>query len=321
MLTCLFDYIGLKGVTPSTSGTFINQLQGIETSYLDQIRKEETYDIEDAWDDIQQRAIDQFEQRLQSWAYKYYRKQSYIQNQITSQYDRRVEIPTSGNYAGWVFDNVAQYYQNIKVVIQDIHLYAVNSVATNISIFNSSTGDLLDQIPATLIAGEVNRVYIGKSYPSWKYPKLFIAYDESEVQTLKSDELWFGGITLTQGRIDKNAQIIDSNITGVGNTGQGMILTYNIDCSLDNWLCKRLDLFKTPYLYLLGYEFFQESLYSDRINRYTLLRRERAVEAANYFLDRFDKQMKGTLDPMNIDFTNDYCFECDRALNYRAMIP
>lgn len=322
MINCLFDYIGLIDVTTPTSGKYLNRLQGIDTNQLDLIRNDETYTIEDAWDDIQNRAIDEFEQRLQEWGAKFYRNRSYTSNIVTGQYDEDVAVSTGSSLAGWQFDGHFGYYKNMKLTIQNVRLYATNSVNSNIFIYNSSTGDLLETIPFVFQADTINEIPILKSYAAWEYPRLFICYDESEVQTIKASDLFYQyTFDTSEGRVASGSPVKKANINGVGSGGQGMIVTYNIDCSLDNWVCQRLDLFTTPFMYLLGYEFCQERLYSDRINRYTLLNRERARELGDYFLERFNVQLRETLNALTIDFGADFCFRCDREVNFKTQLP
>ena len=117
MINCLFDYIGLQDVTTPTSGKYLNRLQGIDTNQLDLIRDNETYTIEDAWDDIQNRAIDEFEQRLQEWGAKYYRNRSYTSNIVTGQYTEKTASLNVSVAAGIIFHHFGLWagYQEAKV--------------------------------------------------------------------------------------------------------------------------------------------------------------------------------------------------------------
>ena len=125
---------------------------------------------------------------------------------------------------------------------------------------------------------------------------------------------------VTQQRISKQAKIKRENMGNVGNTGQGMIVNYNFECSLHNWVCQRIQLFSSPFQYLLGYEFCQERLFSDRINHYTLLNRDRAQELAEVFLERFNEEIDSILDAIVLDQW-DFCWQCDREINYKPLLP
>ena len=61
LTTCLTDYIGISGCTPTTvpdSGIYLDRfLQGIELKMIDQIATEQQSDWTGVWADVQQRAI------------------------------------------------------------------------------------------------------------------------------------------------------------------------------------------------------------------------------------------------------------------------
>jgi len=324
MISCLTGYIGLEGVTTGTptSGRYVNDLQGLEASQFELIRKEEAYDAETAWDKVEKRAIKKFEAQINKWASRFYSNYSYIDTVVTSQYDENTAIASTNNYAGWFFNGFGTYYKNMSLVLQWVELYASNDVTTTIRIYNASTGDLIDKVDATLSANTINRITLNKDYPLWKYPNLFIAYDESEVQAIKADDNGIGlGVSVSEQRIAKTTAITESNLTGgVGTTGQGMSLCYNVECSLDNYVCQRISLFEEPYLYLLGVEFCNERIYSDRVSRYTLLDRDQAIELREELNEEFKTSLEAVLRNLRMD-QNDYCFECDREINYNVLLP
>ena len=324
MITCLKDYIGLKDISNTPlSGRFVNELQGIDTRQFELIESLETYDSKEAWQKIEHRSIKKFESVLNTWAIKYYSNYSYVSNVVTGQYNDNIKIPNTANYAGWLFDGNLSFFKNMNLQIPSINIHSDVNVNTDILVFNASTGDLLDTINVDLIGGQINTVVINKQYSLWKYPRLFIAYDESEVTTLKAKDFIFTNtVNFTQKRIDKNASIISGNFSSVGNTGQGMILTYSIECALDNFVCQRLRLFEEPYLYMLGIEFCNERIHSDRISQYTLLDRDRAIELRTEFQETFDNMIKGILTGLKVDYgNNDFCFACDRAMTYKTLLP
>lgn len=326
MITCLFDYVGLNGVTTPNSGIFLNELPGIETTKLDEIRKDETYDIEDAWHDIQNRAIREFERRVAKWGQKFMGNRSYISNQLTGQYDSNDPVSLSSDLAGWLFDGNLGFYKNMSVVIPHVDLYTTNTVQSSIFVYNATTGDLLDEFPFPFVANEINRVPINKEYPAWQYPKLFICYDETEVSTIKVKDIYYDlTFTANQGRVTKGSPVIKDNISGTQNLGQGLIVSYSVSCSWNNFICQRLNAFESPWLKLLAYEFCQEIVFSDRINRFTLLKRPRALELSEKYLNEFQEEINEILNSITIDqltwHNDEFCFYCDKSLNYRAYVP
>ena len=318
MISCLENYIGLFEVTTPNSGRYVNELAGIDTTKFGLVRKEEEATVLSAWNKVESRAIRRFEKSLMTWAMKYYKHYSYINNAVTGYYDQNNTATTGANYTGWFFDS-SGYYKNLKLVIPWIDLYSTGAVSSTIKIFNAVTGDEIDSITHSFVAG-INRVTIRKEYPVWKYPKLFIAYDESEVSTIKADDMgWGSGISVVAKTVSKSASIVSANLSGV--SGQGLVVAFNMECSLDNYICQRLSLFEEAYLYALGIEFCQEVIFSDRISSYTLLDRDDAKELRTQLTEDYDSILKGILTGLKIDYKSDCCFECEREVNYKLIHP
>jgi hypothetical protein len=325
MIDCLFDYIGLQGVTSPKSSVFINRLPGITTGQLEAIRdSDDTYSVEDVWDDIQNRAIEEFEQRVNRWAANYFTNYSYVENIVSSQYDKsNSSIATGSNYTGWLFDDgYDSWYKNMRLQIPYVDLYTSNAVNSSIRIYNAVTGDLLDEVTFNSAANTVNRIQINKSYARHTYPKIFVAYDDSVVQTIQATDLSYSSrMSFAEKTVSKASTVIDDNLSAVGSSGQGLIVTFSLDCSLENYICQRRDLFQTPFLYLLAYHFCWERINSDRINHYTLMDREKAQELANQFLNEWEEMIKGTLEGLTFNGWDEFCFICEREVNQTTLLP
>jgi len=328
MISCLENYFTLRnvGTTTPKSGRYLNELAGISTDQLDLIKEtDESISLEQAWDDIERRAVRRFESQLFTWGSKYFRNDSYMENVVTGQYDNNTSVPAGTSLRGWKFGDFLTTHKNMSLVIQSADLFNNTSsdVTSSIFVYNSSNGKLLDTISATFTANKITTVHLNKEYPLWKYPDLFVCYDDSAVTSLKSGNLGIGAVTNSaQGAISNSATVLEANIGGVGTTGQGLILTYSIQCSWDNYVCQRVKIFEEPFLYLLGAEFCNERIFSDRINQYTLLSVEDALRLKDFFNDTYKELIDSTLKSMPIDFgAVDACFMCDREINYRQMIP
>jgi hypothetical protein len=64
----------------------------------------------------------------------------------------------------------------------------------------------------------------------------------------------------------------------------------------DTWFCDNRENLALPLLYFLGSELMFERLYSDRINRYTTIDREKAKELKAEFDDQFITHLKDALE-------------------------
>lgn len=321
MISCLSNYIGIRSITgydQPESGKFVNGLPGITTDILEDISVSDDYTLQLAWADILDRAIQRLEGDINVWASKYFLNYSLVGNNITGQYDDNNSIATSNHYNGWYFDFYS-YSKNLNIAFNSVELYTANAVASSIKIFSATTGDLLDEIDFTSVAGQINTIYIAKEYPIWKYPNLFITYDENVIQTIEADDIFAAQYDfLSARRVGTGTAATKTNL--VGTPAIGMIINYNLSCSIDNFVCHRRELFKEAFWYLLGVEFCNERLFSDRINRYTLLNRDEATELHDKLNADYEKKINGVLKGLRMN-ENDECFVCNKAVNYRTMLP
>jgi hypothetical protein len=241
-----------------------------------------------------------------------------VGNNITGQYDTKTAISTSNKYIGWFFDFYS-YSNNLSININSVELYTETSVESSIKIYNASTGDLLETITFQSSANTINRIFINKEFPIWKYPHIFIAYDANVIQTIEADDLFIGQYDfISQREVGTGTSPKKDNLDGA--QSNGLIVNYNLNCSIDNFVCHRRDFFKESYWYLLGVEFCNERLHSDRINRYTLLNREQAVELRDQFDAEYKMKINAMIKGLKMDYDDD-CFVCNKAVNYRMLIP
>jgi hypothetical protein len=92
-----------------------------------------------------------------------------------------------------------------------------------------------------------------------------------------------------------------------------MSAVFSLLCSNDFLICNNKDLFTTPLLYLLGAECMIERQYSTRLNRFTTIDRDKAVDLEKYFMQEFENEIQVMLDGIDIS-TQDSCIECNRQI-------
>ena len=319
MITCLQNFIGIRdipGYDTPTSGDYINDLPGITTTQYDQIAEDEEYALTETWENIEKRSINGIQSDINIALKKYFRNYSFVNNTITGFYDDSVAIAQSDNLSGWYFD-MSPYSSNLMVNLNFAELYLSSEVTFDLYVYNVATGDLLDTITTVGVEG-INRINILGNYPVWKYSRLYVCYDNSIVSTIKaSDQTLSGFPYVKRGEIPTASQVAFRNFTG---STSGLILNFNIDCSIDQFVCNRVDLFRESFLYKLGIEFCNERIYSDRVNRYTLLDREEAIRLRDEFKIEYIQKINGVLQGLQMN-SNDFCFECNKAVNMRYMIP
>jgi hypothetical protein len=324
MITCFNNLVGIKGVTGYDEPTYdyINSLPGITTDQLDQIRDTtgDDYDISDAWVTIYNRAIKSFYTDVQSKMKRYFKKYSMVDNVVNAYYRGNVDAPFGSPFLnGWVFDFLLES-KNLAININSATVFKKNSGAYKIYFYDLNTGAKLDEVTVDGQSNVQHTYNLNKTFSTWKTSRLFVCYDETELQTIVADdlELKHSGI-VRRARINKNGSIVYQNISQE-NAPTGLILNFNVVCSLDNVICSRLALFQEAFKYKVGISFCDERIYSDRINRFTLMDRDEAIALRTEFMEHYEKELIGALDGMKMR-EHDYCFECSREINYRSQLP
>ena len=322
MITCFDNLVGIKGVSgyDSPQYDFVNSIAGITTTQLDSIRDQsENYDIDDAWSEIYNRSIKSFYTDVQSKMKRYFKRYQYIDNAITGYYRDDTTLVSGDFKNGYYMDFILES-KNLAININSIYINKSNAGAFSLFVYDATTGQLLDTIACGSHTG-LKLININKTYATWKHPRLFVAYDETQVDTIKATdfELKYSG-TIRKARISNSASMVHQNIAST-TSGTGLILNFNVVCSLDNIICSRLAIFQEAFKYKVGVEFCNERIYSDRINRYTLMDRDEAILLRDELILHYEKELTGALDGLKLNERFDPCFECSREINYRSMLP
>jgi len=318
MIECLNNLIGVRGLPPYEdphSGYYINDLQGLTTQQLEDISDDEDhYEVRLAWDDIYARSSRLLETDIKNAIKKYFKRYSYINNGITGQLIDTVAITQSSVYSGQYFD-FGYDSKNLSLNLTEFDIYLSSAVTFNLYIYDLNTGKKLDEIAYSGIEG-LNTLRINKNYITHKYSRIFVCYDASVVDTIEMTEYNSNGY-VSPGYISKTASLLDNNFKGAKT---GISVTYNIDCSVSNFVCQRIDSFKDAFLYKLGIEFCNERIYSDRINRYTLMDRDDATLLRGEFIEQYNLLIDAALKDLKIE-DDGICFECNKAVNYKVVLP
>ena len=205
--------------------------------------------------------------------------------------------------------------KNLLLNITEFSLYLNTAKDFDIFIYDLNTGQKLDEIRYNGIEG-LSTYRILKNYAVHKYSNIFVCYDASEISVLKMTE--YKPLSFTQsGDIAKSGSVVDANLSN-GDTGLSVV--FNLECSVSNFVCQRIDSFKDAFLYKLGIEFCNERIYSDRINRYTLMDRDDAVSLRDEFASQYDELIEASLKDLKVT-ESDECFQCNKAVNYKTQLP
>lgn len=318
MIDCLSNYIGVRGVTgyeDPDSGYYINDLQGITTEQLEDISDDEDhYEPRLAWEDIYNRSSRNLETDIKTSLKKYFKKYSFIDNGITGQLDGSDSLTQSSVLNGVRFDLGFQS-KNLVLNINSISIYLNSSTTFNIYIYDLNTSEKLDEIEYEGTEG-LSTYRVNKNYAVHSHSDLYIAYDAGIVDALKMDDYKPFGFTIN-GTIPNSSSKLSSNFS---NANTGLSVTFNLECSVSNFVCQRIDSFKDAFLYKLGIEFCNERIYSSRINRWTLMDVDEAMSLKTDFVEQYNSLIEAALKDLKVNESDD-CFECNKAINQRVMLP
>jgi hypothetical protein len=310
MITCLTDQIGLLYVSDyPKSGKYINDIPGITTEHLQNIREEsETYDDSEAWRVLYDRANNAFEWDLLVKMRKYFKRSTVVDTTTTAYVKSSDTIGREATKIGWLFD-MWDKSPNLKINFNSVQLNLASAQDVTVYIYDATTGKELYSQTFTGVSG-FNEFFIGQSYSFRDYRYLFVAYG-GEIDAYKMQVLGVAGAYTKKG----------NHPTRLGAAVDiGMSVTYNVKCSVDNFICQRLELFLEPFLYKLAVMFFEESRNSARINRWTLLDTENQMQRHAELKDAYEEKLSGLLSAMEVP-QDDHCFHCNKASIRKIMIP
>ena len=172
-----------------------------------------------------------------------------------------------------------------------------------ITIKGDTSGEITLNVPATAGA---NTITIPASSGT-------LAVQDGSGDLAVTNDISAGGAITTTGNISTPS----GTVTASSFSGDGSSLT-GIAGGFSN-----MDVFTTPWWYLLGVETMNEQLNSTRLNRYTTIDRKQAAELRKYYeimymggtIDgiSYEGALNQATDTINID-CSDCCVECEGAL-------
>ena len=316
MIDCLTGYVGLKQVSDSpTSDVYINDLHGITTAQFETTREiDENDGILESWNTLEGRAIRSFETDLKFNLKKYFKNHQTISTGLTGYVDdNTLADHGSGKYAGWLFD-VSSYSQSLKLEINDIRVTLATAQDFNVKIFDANTGE---ELFTKAVEGSIglNKVKILQGYAVYNHNKIFVAYDVVIPIRIFNDPMVPG--VISQGSITTTSTVLAENIDA---SEVGMAVGYNVKCSIEEFVCSRLELFLEPYLHKLAIQYLQTSLYSDTWTRYNLLDTEQSEKLIEKYTIKYQELIDSTFEDLRVP-DDGICFICNKAITQKVLIP
>ena len=227
-----------------------------------------------------------------------------------------------------------QQSRNLGIYVNTVSLYAAAAFSDFIYVNDTRNGKELDRIPVTTIANEVVMVSINKLYLtegqatelmiSWNgnlantiFTSLHGSYVEG-CQQCPSESDYYPYVQPKAVTVLNASSKIRDNLRFTDSTG-GLSVKFNLECSMDNYLCSIRNLLKYAYLYKAGSEFMLERIHSTRLNHYTYVTIDKAKELRKEYEDKYIATMNQLAE--NARPPDDVCFICKKGLRQNDNIP
>jgi hypothetical protein len=324
-MDCLIDYIGVLGCGSSEphSGLYVNSLPGISLKSIEALADAEQSNYLGVWDDVQLRASKKIGLDIVSQFSKRYKLDA---TQKTIDLGKNIvstTIANSAQYRGILFDldyslDNVQWKQSALQVhyIQTLYFYSSGVVnGATVKFFDYDLNTEVDSITFNAVGGW-NTIQVNSTYTE---RRLFIGVDctnftTSYLEIPSSASLCsFACGSYIQGGLVTIGDDI-STLTESENT-HGLSVVYSVKCKYDAIVCKNKESFALPLWYLLGSELMVERMNSERINKWTVDRKQ-AEELKAYYDTEYEKSLTQAIEGITID-ESDECIWCDPLIAIR----
>lgn len=307
-MDCLIDYIGLAGcgIQTPASGLFINSLPGISLKSIAQLADEEQKTYIGVWNDVQLRAIKRLELNLVSALSKEYKikkaKYSIVtQPESTTSSSAAYSVPTFKLSS--TCDSPLGFHH-----IETITARKVSAASTiTVTVLDADDNSILFNQLFASNGDTLQTVTLNKDFYQ---PDIYVKVTISGglYYTDPTYPIYFNGGSIRYG-------VHNAGAFTEGNTSFGLSMNYGLRCSLTNFACHSKDLFTISLWYLLGSELMMERMVSDRVNKWTIDKKQ-AEELKAYYDVESEKALTQAVNSICINDT-DCCIFCDPPIAVR----
>lgn len=340
-MNCLKDYIGIAGCsnTTATSGIYLNKyLPGIEWRQIEEIADADTVGLSALWSDIQDRAIARFRTDVNVALQNKFGANGYNSGYKLKQI---TQMNNLGTYNTATTYTAAAEERGFKIKLsefgsnlQSIYIQSVKLFATALNPYTISFTDLKNNTvlqTTSFTPTSVNEWFDIPINEFFDAKELAVTYNSAVVvsQSLPLDQLAYydqGCDCLCYGYSNCEAYISGYKNGLTTSDSYGLSAIFSVRCKWDAIVCNNKDFFLTAWAYCLGAELMTERIYSSRINRWTTIDKNRAMELRKEFEARYlggtinETKYAGELNNAVYGLSlnqNDCCIECDAPVSFK----
>jgi hypothetical protein len=328
-MDCLTDYIGLRGCcnTEPLSGLYINSLPGITNEMLNAITPKEDESGKAVWRDVQAVAARKlYTDAITKLRTKYTLKSVKEFFKLTASESEDLTPAVAGESRGLYLQFAYHYFSFQSFTLARVHFFAPVDGSVRIVVLNKAGTELYGK-DVNVVAGHnsflVDRVFAETD--------IFIGiqsdtYDTADTDFTEIEESCFcqtvsaaccgyceptiGGYVYGANEYQKTA----------GN-GHGVGIEGFVSCDYSSLICYNKELFSSAWLYLLGVHTILELLYSPRINKQTMIDRERYVELRDHYQVEYERQLEAAIEGVRVNVKHDCCVECNEPIKRVEWLP
>lgn len=315
---CFEGFITLDRDTESRSGLYVTDLPGVTLSQIDGVTKDEQSDIDDTFEYLYRLAQTNLEIDVQRLLAQRFHIDKKLVTRETSAY--LAEANAEGGTAGVKISFTLPKYAKINII--SIGVYSESAELSPVASFtirkDDADGELLSTVTGALAIGR-NTIYVDEDFEE---SELFIGFDTDTLTLRKTENKYFPDLNYSNfNKLSCTYPCWYGGSAGVQQiNGGGVNVKFVVYCSLQKFICENINLFKFALWYRLGLDLMKERKVSDRVNRFTVLSPERAVE----LMEVFNEDYKAALDTAtaNIKMQEDpTCFLCKSPIRAVTSLP
>ena len=336
-MDCLRGYISLTacggGTTPA-SGLTIDMLEVINKKMLSSIADETQETFKGVLTDIESRAVLRFRDVVRS---EFNKKQKL--KSILNAYNLRKDVDfsttyiadglnTKGVYLSLNELNATQWHDPLmSIYVQSISIYFTDNVGdtVGVKVVDIDSGTTLYSTTVTVALGwntvDIDKIFTGSFLHNPQ--RIYIAFDAENItavsKVLQSTVVEGYGRGLTINGFDATNSFADTlthDDLNLGSNTYGMSIIASTRCQYDAVVCQNRDLLARAWLYCLGVEVMREVQTSDRLNQYTIVGKQTAIDYEKKFTDDMMMSIFNAVD--SISLSNSPCIECNQEVTIKT---
>ena len=319
-MKCLEGYIGVGAncaTDASLSGKYLTDLPGVSLLNIDSVANEQQTSFVGVFADVEKRAISRMTKDILSFMKSQYNLKKSIYTYKTVG-DVSGSIPFDGKAHGVNVYALYDYSPLLRLHLNKVYLYALEAQTTSI-IYGVDINNLVSKTLNTQIGW--NEISINETFETLN---LLVFYDASVFTNIPSliidNDICDCLFQESDCYVLENraASISMAGIT-FGTDSNGLKAEVSLRCAYESIVCANIDIYGDAYLYALGMELMRERLYSDRVNKYTSVDRNKAKELLELFTQDYTDFL--TTANNTVQLQDDACIECLEASGFKWVLP